>query len=108
MLENNLSIYPKVKKILGNTRSYISTLLPDPNPTRYPIFCPLPDLTQPDIEKPNPLGTGRGRSRTREKSECLDVFAEAAVSIIDKAESDDGKAVSSCQACHLIILTGQR
>ena len=35
--------YPKVKKIPGNTRSYISTSLPDPNPTRYPIFFPIPD-----------------------------------------------------------------
>ena len=32
------------------------TLLPDPNPTRYPVFCPIPDLTRPDIEKPYPLG----------------------------------------------------
>ena len=31
------------KKIPGNTRSYFSTLLPNPNPTRYPVFCPLPD-----------------------------------------------------------------
>ena len=33
----------RVKKIPGNTRSYFSTLLPDPNPTRYTVFCPLPD-----------------------------------------------------------------
>ena len=33
----------KNKKIPGNTRSYFSTLLPDPNPTRYPVFCPIPD-----------------------------------------------------------------
>ena len=46
------------KKIPGNTLSYISTLLPDLNPTRYPVFCPLPDPTRPDIEKPYPLGTG--------------------------------------------------
>ena len=49
--------YPKEKKIPGNTRSYFSTLLPDPNPTRYPVFCPIPDPTRPDIEKPYPLGT---------------------------------------------------
>ena len=36
--------YPRVKKIHGNTWSYISTLLPDLNPTRYPVFCPIPDL----------------------------------------------------------------
>ena len=42
---------PERKKIPGNTRS---TLLPDPNPTRYPVFCPIP---RPDIEKPYPLGT---------------------------------------------------
>ena len=29
----------------------------DPNPTRYPVFCPIPDPTRPDIEKPYPLGT---------------------------------------------------
>ena len=38
--------YPKVKKIPGNTRSYFSTLLPDPNPTRYPVFCTIPDPTR--------------------------------------------------------------
>ena len=38
--------YPRVKKIPGNTPLYISTLLPDPNPTRYPVFCPLPDPTR--------------------------------------------------------------
>ena len=51
------SKYPKVKKIPGNTRSYFSTLLPDPNPTRYPVFCSIPDPTRPDIEKPYLLGT---------------------------------------------------
>ena len=35
--------YPKEKKIPGNTRSYFSTLLPDPNLTRYPVFCLIPD-----------------------------------------------------------------
>ena len=57
--------YPKIprntrknKKKLGNTRSYFSTLLPAPNPTRYPVFCPIPDPTRPDSENPYPLGTG--------------------------------------------------
>ena len=49
--------YPKEKNIPGNTRSYFSTLLPDPNPTRYPVFCSIPDPTRPDTEKPYPLGT---------------------------------------------------
>ena len=49
--------YSKVKKIPGNTRLYILILLPNPNPTRYPVFCSIPDPTQPDIEKPYPLGT---------------------------------------------------
>ena len=40
---NELSRPKKVKKIPGNTRSYFSTLLPDPNSTRYPVFCPIPD-----------------------------------------------------------------
>ena len=51
--------YPKEKK---DTWKYLivffDVLLPDLNPTRYPIFCPIPDLTRPDIEKPYPLGTG--------------------------------------------------
>ena len=48
---------PERKKDTGNTQSYFLTLLPDPNPTRYPVFCPIPDPTRPDIEKPYPLGT---------------------------------------------------
>ena len=48
---------PEIKKDTGNTRSYFSTFLPDPNPTRYPVLCPLPDPTRPNIEKPYPLGT---------------------------------------------------
>ena len=51
--------YPKVKKIPGNIQLYFSTLLPDPNPTRYPVFCPIPDPTRSDVEKPYPLGTAR-------------------------------------------------
>ena len=53
----NTRNYPRVKKIPENTRLYFSTLLPDPNPTRYPVFFPIPDPTRPDIEKPYPLGT---------------------------------------------------
>ena len=58
-IPRNTRKYPRVKKIPENTRSYISTLLPDPNPTRYPVFFPIPDPTRPDIEKPYPLGTGQ-------------------------------------------------
>ena len=36
---------PKVKETSGNIGSYFLTLLPDPNLTCYPVFCPLPDLT---------------------------------------------------------------
>ena len=50
----NTRKYPKVKKIPGNTWSYFSTLLPDPNPTRYPVFCPIPDPTRPDPILKNP------------------------------------------------------
>jgi len=57
-IPRNTRKYPTVKKIPENTRSYISTLLPDPNPTRYPVFFLIPDPTRPDIEKPYPLGTG--------------------------------------------------
>ena len=39
----NTRKYPKEKKIPGNTRLYFSTLLPDPNLTRYPVFCQIPD-----------------------------------------------------------------
>ena len=60
-IPRNTQKYPRVKKIPENTRSYISTLLPDPNPTRYPVFFPIPDPTRPDIEKPYPLGTGQAR-----------------------------------------------
>ena len=42
----NTRKYPKEKKIPGNTRSYFSTLLPDPNLTRYPVFCSIPDPTR--------------------------------------------------------------
>ena len=38
--------YPKTKKTPGNTLSYNLTLLPNPNPTRYPVFCPIPDPTR--------------------------------------------------------------
>ena len=51
----NTRKYPKEKKIPRNTRSYFSTLLPDP--TCYPVFCSIPDPTRPDAEKPYPLGT---------------------------------------------------
>ena len=50
-IPRNTRKYPRVKKIPENTRSYILTLLPDPNPTRYPVFFPIPDPTRPDIEK---------------------------------------------------------
>ena len=56
-IPGNTRKYPKIKEIPGNTRSSISTLLPDSNPTCYPVFCPIPDPTRPDIEKPYPLGT---------------------------------------------------
>ena len=44
--------YPRVKKIPGNTRSYISTLLPDPTrpATRYFVQYP----TRPDPKLKNP------------------------------------------------------
>ena len=44
-MPENILEYPRLKKIPENTRSYISTLLPDPNPTRYPVFFPIPDPT---------------------------------------------------------------
>ena len=64
-IPRNTRKYPRVKKIPENTRSYISTLLPDPNPTRYPVFFPIPDPTRPDVEKPYPLGTAYGQCPNR-------------------------------------------
>ena len=49
--------YPRVKK---DTRKYPIVYFDTPtrpDPTRYPVFCPIPDPTRPDIEKPYPLGT---------------------------------------------------
>ena len=43
-IPSNTRKYPTVKSIPENTRSYISRLLPDPNPTRYPVFFPISDL----------------------------------------------------------------
>ena len=48
-IPGNTRKYPKEKKIPGNIRSYFWTLLPDPNLTRYPVFCPIPD---PILENP--------------------------------------------------------
>ena len=45
-IPRNTRKYPRVKKIPENTRSYILTLLPDPNPTRYPVFFLIPDPTR--------------------------------------------------------------
>ena len=52
--------YPELPESKKDTRKYpivFSTLLPDPNPTRYPVFFPIPDPTRHDNEKPYPLGT---------------------------------------------------
>ena len=41
--------YPEIPERKKDTRKYpivFLTLLPDPNPTRYPVFCPLPDPTR--------------------------------------------------------------
>ena len=43
-IPSNTRKYPTVKSIPENTRSYISRLLPDPNPTRYLVFFPISDL----------------------------------------------------------------
>ena len=42
--------YPRVKKIPENTPSFISTLLRDPNPTRYPVFFPIPTWPNPIVK----------------------------------------------------------
>ena len=41
--------YPELPESKKDTRKYpivFSTLLPDPNPTRYPVFFPIPDPTR--------------------------------------------------------------
>ena len=53
-IPGNTRKYPKVKKTPRNTRSYFSTLLTDPNLTRYPVFCSIPDPTRPDSILKNP------------------------------------------------------
>ena len=51
--------YPEIseskKKMPENTPSLISTLLPDPNPTRYPVFFLIPTWPDPILEKTLPL-----------------------------------------------------
>ena len=72
-IPGNTQEYPEIpdsKKIPENTRSYISTLLPDPNPTRYPVFFLIPDPTRPDIEKPYPLGTVCRAARVEGSAAC--------------------------------------
>ena len=49
--------WPRVQKVPGNTRSFISTVQPDLSLTRYPFFFYFEYLSCPDIEKPYPLGT---------------------------------------------------
>ena len=54
-------VNPKIPENTRHTRKYPIvnlTLLPDPNPTCYPVFCPVPDPVRLDIEKPYPLATG--------------------------------------------------
>ena len=71
--------YPEIPEIPGNTRKKKKYLeIPDrifrhsyPNPTRYPVFCPIPDPTQPDIEKLYPLGTAEERL-----CDCYFIFKE--------------------------------
>ena len=48
---------------LSDSTALILTLLPDPNLTRYPVFCPIPDPTWPDIEKLYPLGTAYNKQQ---------------------------------------------
>ena len=57
----NTRNYPRVKKIPENTRSYFSTLLPDPNPTRYPVFSSIPDPTRFNFENHRVAGNPKYR-----------------------------------------------
>ena len=59
--------YPEIPERKKDTQKYPIVFFhpptqpePDPNPTRYPVFCPIPDPTRPDIEKPYPLDTEHG------------------------------------------------
>ncbi len=53
--------YPKINKIPGNTRLNISTPLPDPNPTCYPVFCPIPNPTRFSFENHRVAGNPKYR-----------------------------------------------
>merc|ERR1711893_216210 len=70
----NTRKYPKEKKIPGNTRSYFLTLLPDPNPTRYPVFCPIPD---PILKNPTHWALLRGRGGGTPLAEKIQVVFES-------------------------------
>ena len=52
--------YPEIPESKKDTRKYPILYFNTPTqrePDPLPGFCPIPDPTQPDIEKPYPLGT---------------------------------------------------
>ena len=51
-IPRNTGKYPRVKTIPKNTPLYIWFLLPDPTPTSYPVFVPIPD---PILKNPTRL-----------------------------------------------------
>ena len=63
--KQNTQKYPIINSVPGNTRSNMSTLLPDPTRPATRLFCPIP--TRPDIEKPYPLGSDYDYTQCNEK-----------------------------------------
>ena len=49
----------------------------DPDPTRNPVFCPIPDPTRPDIEKPYLLGTASDANANTNANANANVNANA-------------------------------
>ena len=66
--------YPEIPESKKDTRKYLIVYfytLTRPDPIRYPVFCPIPDPTRPDIEKPYPQGTDCGHLLYEHLSEVL-------------------------------------
>ena len=60
-IPRNTQEYPEIPESKKDTRSYISTLLPDPNPTRYPVFFSIPDPTRFSFENHRVAGNPKYR-----------------------------------------------
>ena len=60
-IPKNTRKYPEIPESNKDTRKYPIVYFNTPtrpDPTRYPVFFPIPDPTRPNTEKPYSLGTG--------------------------------------------------